>query len=156
MVILPDHGTRYLGKIYNDVWMNDHGFTEKAYLATAKDIIESKIDSALVAIKKDMSIKDAIKVLTKEGISQLPVMDGTKMVGSITDTKLLELLLEDGASASERIENVMDQPLQFVALDNTLDVLASLITKDHKALLVRDHADQVHIITEHDILKAMS
>lgn len=156
VIILPDHGTRYLGKIYNDVWMNDHGFTEKTALATAKDIIEWKSNDDLVSIDKDMLVGDVIKTLTVEGISQLPVMDGSKMVGSITDSKLLQLLLEDQTSGKERIDNVMDQPLQFVALDNTLDVLASLISKENKALLVRDQNNKTHIITEHDILKAMT
>ena len=156
VIILPDHGTRYLGKVYNDVWMNDHGFTEKAALATAKDIIEWKSNDHLVAINKDMLVSDAIKTLTEEGISQIPVMDGSKMVGSITDSKLLRLLLEDQTSGSEKIDKVMDKPLQFVALDNTLDVLSSLISKENKALLVRDQKNEIHIITEHDILKAMT
>ncbi len=156
VIILPDHGTRYLGKVYNDVWMNDHGFTEKTALATAKDIIEWKSNDYLVAIDKDMLVGDAIKTLTQEGISQIPVMDGSKMVGSITDSKLLQLLLEDQTSSKEKIDIVMDKPLQFVALDNTLDVLSSLISRENKALLVRDQKNIVHIITEHDILKAMT
>lgn len=155
-ILLPDHGTRYLGKVYNDAWMNDHGFTEKTELATAKDIIEWKRNDHLVAINKDMLVGDAIKTLTKEGISQIPVMDSSDIVGSITDSKLLRLLLEDQTSSNEKIGNVMDKPLQFVAMDNTLDVLSSLISRENKALLVRDQRNEVHIITEHDILMAMT
>ena len=50
----------------------------------------------------------------------------------------------------------MDQPMQFVALDSTLDVLSSLLNKNNKALLVRDNLEQVHIITQHDILRAIT
>ncbi|MCK5371757.1 MAG: pyridoxal-phosphate dependent enzyme, partial [Cyclobacteriaceae bacterium] len=155
VIILPDHGTRYLGKVYNDVWMNDHGFTEKTELATAKDIIEWKSNDHLVAINIDMLVGDAIKTLTQEGISQIPVMEGSDIVGSITDSKLLSLLLEDQTSGKEKIGDVMDKPLQFVALDNSLDVLSSLISHENKALLVRDKKNEVHIITQHDILMAM-
>ncbi len=156
VIILPDHGTRYLGKIYNDVWMNDHGFTEKTELATAKDIVERKVRDHLVSIDCNMLVGDVIKTLTKQGISQIPVKDGDEIVGSITDSKLLRLLLEDQTSSNEKVSAVMDKPLQFVGLDNTLDVLSSLISKENNALLVRDQKNEIHIITQHDILMAMT
>ncbi len=156
VIILPDHGTRYLGKIYNDLWMNDHGFTEKTELATAKDIVERKVRDHLVSIDCNMLVGDVIKTLTKQGISQIPVKDGDEIVGSITDSKLLRLLLEDQTSSNEKVSAVMDKPLQFVGLDNTLDVLSSLISKENNALLVRDQKNEIHIITQHDILMAMT
>ncbi len=156
VILLPDHGTRYLGKVFNDTWMNDHGFTEKTELATAKDIIEWKSNDRLVAINVDMLVGEVIKILNKEGISQIPVMDGQEIVGSITDSKLLRLLIDDRTTSDEKIINVMDKPLQFVGLDNTLDVLSSLIDRENKALLVRDEQKQIHIITQHDILMAMT
>ena len=156
VIILPDHGTRYLGKIYNDAWMNDHGFTEKMELATAKDIVERKANDQLVSIDCNMLLGDVIKTLTKKGISQIPVKDGDEIVGSITDSKLLRLLLEDQTSSNEKVSAVMDKPLQFVGLDNTLDVLSSLISKENNALLVRDEKNEIHIITQHDILMAMT
>jgi cystathionine beta-synthase len=136
--------------------MNDHGFTEKTELATAKDIIDWKINDRLVAINVDMLVGEVIKILNKEGISQIPVMDGQEIVGSITDYKLLRLLIDDRTTSNEKIINVMDKPLQFVGLDNTLDVLTSLIDRENKALLVRDEQNQIHIITQHDILMAMT
>jgi cystathionine beta-synthase len=102
VIILPDHGTRYLNKI------------------------------------------------------QVPVTDGDDFVGSITDSRLLKSLLENPEVKNDPIESVMDAPLQFVGMDNTLDVLSSLIDNDKKALLVRDEKNEVHIITQHDILVAMT
>ncbi len=157
VIILPDHGTRYLGKIYNDNWMRDHGYLESRDFATARQIVERKNGTGtLVSVSKDMKVGDAIGVLNKQGFSQLPVMDGENFVGSVQDTKLLNQLIEDPELRNKLVLEVMDKPLQFVAMDNTLDVLSSLMHKDNQALLVRDETNAVHIITNHDLLMAMN
>ncbi|MFA0962623.1 cystathionine beta-synthase [Roseivirga sp. BDSF3-8] len=156
VVILPDHGTRYLNKIYNDDWMKDHGFTDSKSFHTAKDIITSKNGkSQLYTISKDMKVGEAINILNREGISQMPVVDGDNFIGSINDQKLLHQLIENPELRDKSVGEIMDQPMTFVALDNTIDVLSSLIDKERKALLVRDEMNRVHIITQHDLLVSM-
>jgi cystathionine beta-synthase len=156
VIILPDHGTRYLGKVYNDTWMRDHGFFESREFATAKDIVRWKGADKLETIGKNMKISEAIQVLNKKGISQLPVCDGNDFVGSITDTKILNMMIEKPGIRDATVGEIMDAPLQFVAMDNTEDVLSSLINNQNKALLVRDKENAVHIITQHDLLMAMT
>lgn len=157
VIILPDHGTRYLAKIYNDEWMKNHGFIEKKEFSTARDIITSKNGTgSLVTIPKSASVAEAVKILHKSGIDQAPVVEGEHFVGSITDGKILDMLLEDPAIKSKQVGEIMDKPLQFVGMDNTVDVLSSLITPHNKALLVRDEHNRVNIITQHDLLVAMA
>lgn len=157
VVILPDHGTRYLGKIYNDNWMKDHGFIADAKFATARDIIRSRNGSAsLSSIEKGTSVGNAVKQMNKIGVDQLPVTDGKDIIGSLTDTKVLAALIESPELKEKPVGEVMDAPFQFVAMDNTLDVLSSILKKEKKAVLVRDESDQVHIITQSDLLKAMT
>jgi len=157
VVLLPDHGTRYLNKIYNDDWMKDRGFIESRSFATAGDIILAKNGTdTLYTVPSNISVGEAIKILNQRGISQLPVVENNEFIGSIIDSKLLHLLLANPELKDESIKKVMDEPLRFVAMNNTLDVLSSLIDHDHKALLVRDNKNQVHIITQHDILLAMT
>ena len=158
VIILPDHGTRYLGKIYNDNWMKDHGFLEAREFATARDIItRSNGHNDLYTVKESVKIEDVIKIFSNQGISQLPVIDNEDhFVGSVTDASLLGLLIENPEIKSEPIKEVMDKPFQFVALNSTVDVLSSLIDKDNKALLVRDDVNRVHIITQQDLLLAIS
>ena len=156
VVILPDHGTRYLGKVYNDNWMKDHGFIESHKFATAKDIVESRNGhSELVTIEKNMKVGDAILKMNEKGIDQAPVTDGNGFVGSLSDSKLLKNLIDNPDLKDKPVEEVMDDAFQFVAMDNTLDVLSSLISKD-KGLLVRDQNNKVHIITQSDLLVAMT
>ena len=157
VIILPDHGTRYLAKVYNDNWMKDHGFLESRDFATAKDIITRKNGSdKLYTVTKTDKIGQVIRMLNKEGIDQVPVVENNHFVGSISTAKLLEKLIEDPEIREKEVGDVMDNPMPFVAMDNTLDVLSSMINKDNKAVLVRDQAHEVHIITQHDLLMAMS
>ncbi|MDX1904517.1 MAG: cystathionine beta-synthase [Thermonemataceae bacterium] len=156
VIILPDHGTRYLNKIYNDEWMKNHGFLE-ADFATARDIISSRnAKDTLSTIDVHTKVAEAIRILTKEGISQIPVTEGEVIVGSLIDSKILEQLIENPEIKDLPVREVMGQAFKFVGLDNTLDVLSSLIDKDNKALLVRDEENKVHIITQADLLAAMT
>ncbi len=157
VIILPDHGTRYLGKLYNDNWMKDHGFLESRDFDSAKDIVDRRNGtSQLFVAQHSNTVGETIKMLTKEGIDQIPVVKQEAFVGSVSTSRLLEQLIEDPELKSKTVEEVMDGPIPFVAMDNTLDVLSSMINKNNRAVLVRDSAHQVHIITHHDILKAMS
>ncbi len=157
VIILPDHGTRYLGKIYNDNWMKDHGFYEARDFATAKDIIVSKNgQDRLFTVSRETKVGDVIRMLNSNGIDQVPVIDGDHFVGSITTGKILETLVERPECKDEPVDNIMDDPMPFVAMDNTLDVLSSMMNKNTKAVLVRDHNDDVHIVTQHDLLAAIT
>jgi cystathionine beta-synthase len=77
-------------------------------------------------------------------------------VGSVTTSALIEKIINDPSIKDKSVGEIMDNPMQVVALDSTLDVLSSLLNKNNKALLVRDEQDKAHIITQHDILKAMT
>ncbi len=158
VIILPDHGTRYLGKIYNDNWMKDHGFIETREFATAMDIVAKRNGhKELQTIGTTNKVEDAIKLFSQQGISQIPVIDEEfNFVGSITDSKVLTQLIENPEMKEHLIGDVMDQPFQFVASNSTIDVLSSLIDKENRALMVRDQENKVHIITQQDLLMAIS
>ncbi len=157
VILLPDHGTRYLNKVYNDQWMKDHGFLEERSFSTAREIIVGRNGkNSLYTISKNSKIGDAIRLMNKEGIDQMPVVDGIEFVGSVASSSLLEKIIFEPEMKDKMVGDLMDKPMQFVALDSTLDVLSSLLNKNSKALLVRDSLDAVHIITQHDILKAIT
>jgi cystathionine beta-synthase len=157
-VLLPDHGTHYLAKIYNDAWMKDHGFLESREFSTARDIVRSKNGKGtLTTVDQGLKVGDAIRLLNQHSISQIPVTQTNgEIVGSLTDSTILSKLIEDPAVKDLTVGEVMDKPFKFVALDNTVDVLSSLIDRDNKALLVRDENQQVHIITQADLLAAIT
>jgi cystathionine beta-synthase len=163
VILLPDHGTRYLAKIYSDTWMKDHGFLEDRAFKTARDIIHNKNGNAtyrqsqLTTIGSGVSVGQAIQVLNRHSISQIPVVDdNSHIIGSLTDSTILTRLIEDPSIKDKPVSDVMDKPFKFVGLDNTIDSLSPLIDRDNKALLVRDEKEQIHIITQADLLAAMT
>ena len=90
--------------------------------------------------------------LNKKAISQIPVQNGhNEIVGSIVDSRLLKKIISDPELKNKKVEDVMEEPFPFVAMDTTVDTLSSMISK-HGALLVRDESNTVHIITEADLL----
>jgi cystathionine beta-synthase len=157
VLLLPDHGTRYLAKVYNDQWMKDHGFTESRAFSTARDIIAARTtQDTLYTVAQTAKVSEAITLMNKQGIDQIPVTHDNQFVGSVSSSSLLEKIIQDPNLQSKEVGEVMDKALQFVAPDSTLDVLSSLLNKSNKAVLVRDMNHKVHIITQHDVLKAMT
>jgi cystathionine beta-synthase len=156
VIILPDHGTRYLGKIYNDSWMKDRGYTETRKFASARDIIVSRRSNVeLKVLEIDTTVSEAIKMMNLYGIDQIPVVHGDEYVGSLSDSKLLKAILDEPEIGKKKVEAIMDEPFQFVGLDNTADALSSMLGQKSKALLVRDEFNKVHIITQSDLLMSM-
>jgi len=158
VILLPDHGTRYLAKVYNDNWMKDHGFLEtRSFASTARDIIMSRNGKdSLCTVTNHAKVSEAILLMNREGIDQIPVTENDHFVGSISSSGLLEKIIGDPQLKNKTVGEVMDKPMQFVAPDSTLDVLSSFLNKENKAVLVRDESHQVHIITKHDVLKAIT
>lgn len=157
VILLPDHGTRYLAKVYNDQWMKDHGFTEARSFGSARDIIVARNGKEnLITVGKLSRVSEAITVMNKQGIDQIPVTENNQFVGSVSAASLLEKIIQDPQLQSKQVSEVMDKPMLFVAPDSTLDVLSSLLNKDNKAVLVRDDHEKVHIITQHDVLQAIT
>jgi cystathionine beta-synthase len=157
VILLPDHGTRYLAKVYNDQWMKDHGFLETRSFVSAREIISGRNGKdSLHTVNKSARVSEAILVMNREGIDQIPVIDNENFVGSVSSSSLLEKIIQDPQLQNKQVGDIMDKPMLFVAPDSTLDVLSSLLNKDNKAVLVRDSQEQVHIITQHDVLKAMT
>ncbi|RLD21378.1 MAG: cystathionine beta-synthase [Bacteroidetes bacterium] len=157
VIVLHDHGTRYLGKVFNDDWMQDHGFLDAHEFATARSIVNGRNgEDKLLTIDHEMTVGNAINILSKEGIDQLPVTAGENFVGSLASSRLLHLLINDPVIKDQPVKMVMDNPMPFVAIDETLNVISSMLDKENKAVLVRCKDHSVHIITQHDLLSAIT
>jgi len=157
VIILPDHGTRYLAKVYNDDWMKDHGFLEDREYSTATTIIAKQSgENALTTIPQESTVAEALSLMTSANISQLPVIADNEFVGSLSDTGLLSSLIDDPTIRDIAVKEIMEPPFQFVPADTTLDVLSSMISRDCQAVMVRDRQGLPRIITQHDLLESIS
>jgi len=154
VVIFPDHGTRYLGKMYNDDWLRDRGFLKDGKL-TAHDIIQKKESQEIITIDCEKTVLEAINTIKSLNISQIPVTQAGMVIGKITESDILDALLENPSLKSQPIKNITTAPFPFVDLNTSIDKISAMINKDNIAVLVEDNG-QIEIITQYDIINAIS
>ena len=155
VVIFHDHGSRYVGKIFNDDWMRDRGFLDKEK-ARALDLIKNHKDKTLVTVNDEQTISEAIAVLTKFNISQVPVTNKSgEYVGSLNDTELYAALIKNPKIGDDKVSSVMGKAYPFVEANSTIEDVSKLIDKNNRAALIKDAAGVTHIITIHDVIDSL-
>ena len=154
VVLFHDHGSRYVGKMFNDEWMRERGFLDEE-VTTAKDLIKNHIDKPLVAVKTEELVSHAIERMKEFKISQIPVEDVNGFVGSVDETALLRSYLEDTNIADKPIKEVMGEPYAIVKHSASIEEVSKLITKENQAVLVELDNGKHSIITKHDIISAI-
>lgn len=154
VVIIHDHGSRYVGKIYNDDWMRERGFLDTEL--RVKDLVAQKgKGQQFLSVQTDQTVRQAFQMMKERDISQMPVLKGDAIVGAITESTVLSYLLENPIQHAEQpIEAIMSEPFPLVTMDVTLSQLRNFINKKIPAVLVQDTAGSHHIITQYDIIQA--
>lgn len=155
VIIFPDHGTRYLGKMYNEDWLRERGFLKDEKL-TARDIISKKETSEIVTIDSEKTVLEAINTIKTLNISQIPVTQQGMVIGKITESDILDALLENGALKSAPVKTITTTPFPFVDLNTSIDKISSMINRENIAVLVEDDHGKIEIITQYDIINAMA
>jgi cystathionine beta-synthase len=156
VVIFHDHGSRYLAKMFNDDWMREKGFLEKTGL-TARDLVSSRKQTPLVALERTDVVTRAIQVMTENDYSQVAVTDGGRIIGSVSETHLYSAIVQHPDCKTQPIEAIMQPAFPFVDISTGIDALATMITPDTSAVLVRDFKSQdTYIITRWDVMQALS
>ncbi|MFN5622163.1 MAG: pyridoxal-phosphate dependent enzyme [Flavobacteriales bacterium] len=155
VVIFHDHGTRYLGKMYNDEWMRDRGFLQDEK-KTARDLVAGHLDKPLVMIGSGELVSHAADKMKKFGISQIPVMKDDAIVGFVDETRLYQSMVEDPQNINRKIETVMGPALPVVGESEPITSLSKLISRDVPAVLVKLNNGKYHIITKYDIIQSLS
>lgn len=152
VVIFHDHGSRYVGKIFNDDWMRERGFLEDEL--KVRDLIARKKDRRFIGVQAGDSVRQAFNLMKSYDISQLPVQDGEKVVGSITETQVLHFLLENPLQNSEKtVRDVMGKPFPVVKDDLPISQLNRYISKEMPAVVAADRSGVLHIVTQYDLIQ---
>lgn len=155
VVIFHDHGSRYVGKAFSDDWMRERGFLDEDKI-TAKTIIERKDNKEFFYLNEKATLKQAIQLMKEHDISQLPIMDSNKIVGIITDKQILNQLMENPFHIDKSVAEIMNKNFPLVDENAELNQISGLITRENKAVLVKTLAGTFQIITEFDMIQAIS
>ncbi len=150
--IFNDHGSRYVAKIYNDQWMIERGFLE---VKTFKDVVSSRGAQRLITVVPSQTVAEAVELMKKYDIEQLPVMNGEGPVGAISEGGLFQKVFDNPEIKNSKIADVIEPQLPLVAFDTPVEKLSSLIHKGNGAVLAKDDAGNYHIVTKYDVLQAL-
>jgi|GEM_PF-4548 len=154
VVIFHDHGSRYVGKIYNDEWMHERGFLDRDL--KIKDLIANKSGNKFHSVDQGETVRKALTLMKDNDISQMPVTHGDNIVGSITESRVLNYILENPLANTEKtIESIMGPAFPEVSDDIALKDLNRYITKEMPAVLAKDMSGDSHVITQYDIIQAI-
>jgi cystathionine beta-synthase len=152
VVIFHDHGSRYVGKIYNDQWMMERGFLD---VKTCADIVNGRKGLKLLTLDKSHVVQDAINLMQQYNIENIPVMENGKPVGSISEKGLFNKMIANGDIKQLTIDKVMEAPLMEISINTAIDKLNSIISKEVGAVMVKEETGNYHIVTKYDILQAL-
>jgi cystathionine beta-synthase len=156
VVLLPDSGSRYLSKIYNDNWMKEHQFLEPPLRMNVGQILAQKdaITATLIAVKSDATIGHAIEVMRSHAISQIPVLaadNPRQVLGSVDENRLLNVLLRNSNAWDHNVLEFMDAPFPRVPEDATTDQLATLLGNAPAVMVERRDGTRT-LLTKSDLL----
>jgi cystathionine beta-synthase len=155
VVLFHDHASRYIGKMFNDEWMRERGFLDD--VMTVQDIISKKDSKNFLSIDSNQTVKEALKLMKENDISQMPVMDNGAIVGALNENDVLTCLLANPIENSdELIGKIMAEPFPTVEETLPLSKLNLYFNKKSSAVIATDKGGITHIITKYDILQAMS
>lgn len=157
VVILPDHGTRYLAKVYNDQWMKDRGYLDEGSLVTAREILQRKGNAGpLLQLETRQKVGEAINIMRQHDISQVPVFEGVDVVGSLNESAVLNRLLDDPGIKDLPVADIMADPFPFVLPSTRIDVISKMLSKEMPAVIVQNEDGTQAIITKSDLISVLA
>ncbi|MCC6644925.1 MAG: pyridoxal-phosphate dependent enzyme [Polyangiaceae bacterium] len=155
VVIFHDHGTRYVGKMFNPEWMRMMGY-ESVPGPTARDLVKNKKVADVVGVEETDTVAAAVERMSAHDFSQILVVREQRIVGSLSEAHVYARIVDDPAIRGEKVHKIMQKAFRYVDIETPVSLLARMITPESPAVLVRDFpADKTYILTGYDILAAI-
>ncbi|MCH2235697.1 MAG: pyridoxal-phosphate dependent enzyme [Crocinitomicaceae bacterium] len=155
VVIFHDHGSRYVGKMFNDDWMRERGFLDEG-LKNAADIVAKHGDLPLLTCGSEELVSHAVAKMKDYNVSQIPVTKDGKIAGYVDDVVLYQSIIADSAIMDASLASVMQPPLPVVSASVSIEDISDMIDKDTPAVLVDLGDGKHHIVTRHDVISAIA
>ena len=155
VVIFHDHGSRYLGKMFNDDWMREKGFLEKTGM-TARDLVTARLSGELCAIEANEPVEHALTLMSEHDFSQISITRDRRLIGSLNETHLYDELVRNPRIKARPVESIMQPAFPFVDVSTPVELLSTMITPENPAVLVRDFkTEKTFIITRSDLIRVL-
>ncbi len=155
VVLLNDSGSLFLSRIFDDTWMREHGYLDPdSSLGSVGNLLEQMGNQSLITVKHNARVPEVIGILKLHGISQVPVVREGRLVGILTENRLLERALRGGSPETEAAQLVQSDYCT-VDRDTELALLLDLFSKAKVAVVLQD-GKPTSIITRIDLIDFMS
>ncbi|TDI48095.1 MAG: cystathionine beta-synthase [Acidobacteria bacterium] len=157
VVLLPDSGSRYLSKFFNDDWMRQNRFMETDLgESTVSDLLVSKRIQTVITVESSESMANVVRVMKEHNISQLPVVDDGKLSGLITEFAILDCMVQAKAGATDAIAPLVNKDhMEVVSPRNSLEALAEVFNRGHIAVVL-DEDSVSGIFTKIDLISFLA
>ncbi|MBK6861193.1 MAG: pyridoxal-phosphate dependent enzyme [Saprospiraceae bacterium] len=154
VIIFHDHGSRYIGKIYNDEWMRQRGFLQTELLVS--DLIKQKTDKSFYSVSANESIRNVLTMMKTHDISQLPLMENDQIIGTISESTVLNFIIENPLNNPEKqARSIMSDPMPKVSLQTPLSTLNKYFSEKIPGVITQDQLGNFHVLTKYDIIRAL-
>ena len=155
VVVFHDHGTRYVGKMFNPDWMAQMGYADVGG-PTARELVKNKTVTELVGVEENDTVEHAAEQMRKNDFSQIPVLRSGRIVGSLSEAHLYGSMVSDADIRHQPVRKIMQKAFRYVDIETPIKLLAGMIHPESPAVLVRDFpADKTYILTGYDVLAAI-
>jgi cystathionine beta-synthase len=157
VILLPDTGERYLSKIYNDEWMRENGFLIPDRV-TAKYVLQGKSKNIpqMVAIDPSATVRDALDLFRQNDVSQLPVIEKGKPIGTLIDNDLMSAVLEDNARLDHKVRDLMEPAFPVIGASAPIEHAIDFLKKKDSAVLIEEDHKIIGILTRYDVIEYLA
>ncbi|MCA9320829.1 MAG: CBS domain-containing protein, partial [Planctomycetes bacterium] len=157
LVFLTDTGERYLSKFHNDEWMRENRFLDEP----ARDVRQLLLHKTaaggkLISIPSSATFKQALDLMSRHNVSQLPVIDHGESVGSIRESRLMAQVIEKHANLESTVGQFLDPPFPVVGANENIEYVSRMLGRDNPALLVRTGGEITGILTRFDVIQSVN
>ena len=158
VVVMPDSGRGYMSKIFNDEWMHANGFLEDDRRKdTVGDVLRTKEPlPPMITVTEAQTVKEALDLLRRFEISQLPVMREAEVVGSINDVAVMQAVFDHADIMHKPVVEVMGRPFPMLDHDSEVGIAYKLLTMANHAIVVTDGSKPVGVVTRQDVISFLS
>jgi cystathionine beta-synthase len=155
VVVFHDHGSRYMGKMYNDEWMGAKGFLEVTG-TTARDLVATGVSGELFTVEAIRTVEEAARLMSHHDFSQVSITKEGRIIGSLNETHLYEEIVRTPGVKKEPVESIMQPAFPFIDISTPMELLSTMITPGNPAVLIRDFkTDKTFIITRSDVIRVL-
>ena len=160
VVVMNDFGGYYLSKMYRDEWMRKRGFYRKTKSAleqiTAEDILQLKARHDLIFAWPEHTLAEVFEMMKQNDVSQLPIVSYNAPIGSISENKILSILIENDDAMNSKVVGFMEKPFPVCTLDATISELSAKLQQNASGVLINMSDGRLQLITKSDLIDALT